>query len=272
MDYNKIYQDLIIKAKGRTLNESDYYERHHILPKCLGGVNTSDNIVNFLPEEHFVAHLLLVKIYPTNIKLIYAANMMSVSGTCTKRNNKRYGWLKRRLSLATSKNRIGRVAITNGENVRFVTSDSTIPEGWKRGRLPMSLTSKEKLSKAKKGKHVHTEQHKQKLQSKMLLSNPFKGKTHTKEVKQFLSERNKNRRWVYNPTTLEFKNIDKNQVDQYLQDGWCRGRNPLSLPKPKELKYTCKECGEPTHNPNYCSRSCATSRRNRIGTLRWKLK
>ena len=39
-----------------------YCERHHIVPKSIGGLNTDDNLVNLLPKEHCVAHMLLVKI------------------------------------------------------------------------------------------------------------------------------------------------------------------------------------------------------------------
>ena len=53
-----------------------YVEKHHVIPKCMGGDNKSRNIAILTPEEHYVAHLLLVKIYPTNYQLVYAANMM----------------------------------------------------------------------------------------------------------------------------------------------------------------------------------------------------
>ena len=40
-------------------------EKHHILPKSMGGSNGKENIVHFTPKEHFVAHHLLWKIYRT---------------------------------------------------------------------------------------------------------------------------------------------------------------------------------------------------------------
>ena len=70
MNYRKIYDQLINKARLRDLKKlpkSDpnyvYCERHHIVPKSIGGLNTDDNLVNLLPKEHFIAHRLLVKIY-----------------------------------------------------------------------------------------------------------------------------------------------------------------------------------------------------------------
>ena len=63
MNYQKIYNDLINSARRKILTE-DYIERHHIIPRCMGGDNNIENIVNLSAAEHFVAHQLLVKINP----------------------------------------------------------------------------------------------------------------------------------------------------------------------------------------------------------------
>lgn len=94
MDYSKHYNSLIIRAKTRIID--GYVEKHHIIPKCLGGTDDISNIVILTPEEHFLAHQLLVKIYPENKSIIFAARMMCVGSDNHKRNNKLYAWLKRR--------------------------------------------------------------------------------------------------------------------------------------------------------------------------------
>lgn len=99
MDYFKIYASLMAKGKERTLD--CYTEGHHIIPKCMGGLDSKENIVDLTPEEHFVAHLLLVKMYPKNGRLIYAANMMG------NRCNKKYGWLRRLHAIQQSKDHKG---------------------------------------------------------------------------------------------------------------------------------------------------------------------
>lgn len=76
MDYKNHYDRLIEKAKSRTLSKSVYSERHHIIPKCLGGDNSKTNIVRLLPKEHYIAHLLLFNLYPNNQSLAYAFWMM----------------------------------------------------------------------------------------------------------------------------------------------------------------------------------------------------
>lgn len=46
-----------------------FNEHHHIIPKCIGGTDTDDNIVALSSEEHFVAHRLLTKIFPESLAL-----------------------------------------------------------------------------------------------------------------------------------------------------------------------------------------------------------
>jgi len=79
MNYKKIYIDLILKAQSehRKKSANIYYERHHFIPKCMGGDNDEENLVLLTAKEHFVAHKLLVEIYPENKKLFYALTSMA---------------------------------------------------------------------------------------------------------------------------------------------------------------------------------------------------
>jgi len=145
MNYEKHYNNLIEKAKRRTL--TGYYEKHHIFPKCLGGEDSSDNIVNLTPEEHYVAHQLLVKIY-NHSSLVHAAVMMTVSGKNNfhRSKNKLHGWLRRRLQFAAKK-RIGKNNSSFGKPWYYNPKDGTakkflpneVPNGWVKGRSPNIL-------------------------------------------------------------------------------------------------------------------------------------
>lgn len=97
MNYCKIYESLIHKGKSRN-EELPVFETHHILPRCIGGSDNVENLVRLTPEEHYLAHLLLVKMYPGEIKLVYAANIMSGYHSNGKVTNKSFGWIRRRLS------------------------------------------------------------------------------------------------------------------------------------------------------------------------------
>lgn len=92
MNYIKIHNTIIDRAKLRATTE--YTEIHHIIPRSMGGTDDASNLVNLTPEEHYIVHQLLVKIYPDNKDLVFAANMMCVNRS----SNKLYGWLRRKMS------------------------------------------------------------------------------------------------------------------------------------------------------------------------------
>lgn len=96
MNYKRIYDTLIDRGKNRIL--TGYKESHHIIPRCLGGNDDENNLVYLTPEEHYICHLLLVKINPGHIGLVRAAMFLTASNKDQKRNNKMYGWLKRQYS------------------------------------------------------------------------------------------------------------------------------------------------------------------------------
>ena len=138
MDYNKHYFLLIDRAKTRIID--GYTENHHIIPRCLGGDDNPENLVRLTPEEHYLSHQLLVKIYPNNSKLIYAALMMCSSSKFTKRSNKLYGWLKRNYQ-SICKQRIGDKNgsygtrwVTNGNVSLKIKNDEVLPDGYSEGR------------------------------------------------------------------------------------------------------------------------------------------
>ena len=95
MNYQLHYDLLIVRAMKRKIFRG-YREKHHIIPRCMGGGNEKENLVKLTAEEHFVAHQLLVKIYPDEPKLVCAVIFMSYQ--CG--NNKVYGWIKRAMSKA----------------------------------------------------------------------------------------------------------------------------------------------------------------------------
>ena len=106
MNYQRHYDLLIERARNRTLE--GYCERHHVIPVCMGGGDEKGNLVKLTAEEHYVAHQLLVKMYPENYKLVFAANRMTHGGKDAIRNNKLYSWMRKKFSKALSRNLKGR--------------------------------------------------------------------------------------------------------------------------------------------------------------------
>lgn len=59
--YTLWYNNIIERAKTRKLPSGIYLEKHHVIPRSLGGTDVINNIVKLTAKEHFVCHLLLTK-------------------------------------------------------------------------------------------------------------------------------------------------------------------------------------------------------------------
>ena len=77
--YAKHYKLLIEKAIERGSVEG-FSERHHVLPRSLGGPDDNENLVELTGREHFVAHLLLHKMNPEHAGMAMAVLMMTGRG------------------------------------------------------------------------------------------------------------------------------------------------------------------------------------------------
>lgn len=154
----KHYWKLCNRALNRELPKKIFVEQHHMFPKCVFGDNTL--IVQLTPEEHYVAHQLLIKMYPDNPGLIYAAKMMTTNRRGHRGGNKLYGWLKGKASEAMK-----------GKEV--------------------SIETRLKMSAIRTGRSwgKHTEDHKERMSLKRRsVDNPFYGKTHSSESRKKMSE------------------------------------------------------------------------------------
>lgn len=237
MDYKKHYDLLINRAKNRLLET--YTEKHHIIPRCMGGNNLPENLVRLTPEEHYIAHQLLVKIYPDNLKLLHAANMMAVSNNKQVRNNKRYGWLKRRLSENVEwKEMVYKIFKENrpehpptfgkkwynNEIDSKMFFDSEVPDGWKRGRI---FKFKSQDSKNAAIKNLSASGHNKGKQTpdetKQKISKSLKGR---KKPKQFGEKRKGELNPAYGSTYIwvndgvkNYRWNDKNNIPSNLQIG-----------------------------------------------------
>ena len=75
--YRLWHNNIIAKAKNRTLD--CYKEKHHILPRSLGGSNDKSNLVELTAREHFIVHMLLCKftVGVARRSMLYAFKAMS---------------------------------------------------------------------------------------------------------------------------------------------------------------------------------------------------
>jgi hypothetical protein len=132
--YEKWYFDIINNAKGRVNN--GYTETHHILPKCLGGSDSIDNLVVLTAREHFLCHILLTK-------FITGDNLYKVVGSAMAmlaRTSKQYRYHNHMLLINVKK--------LQAEIMSKRMSGAT---PWNKG-IAHSNETRQKISLAKKGK------------------------------------------------------------------------------------------------------------------------
>jgi hypothetical protein len=89
MNYSIIYSDLMDRANkaDRVKGTGEYYESHHVIPRCLGGSDDKNNLVLLSAREHFLAHWMLCRIYKGNSSIIKAFNRMCCTMTEERRCN-----------------------------------------------------------------------------------------------------------------------------------------------------------------------------------------
>jgi hypothetical protein len=177
----------ITRAK---LNE--YQEKHHIIPRSLGGSDEDHNLVLLTAREHFICHMLLPKMLEGNAKhkMIHAAIGMKRSST-----GKRY--FNARLYQTARKQ------FTEIAKVRYLgkkLSDETKQKmSEARKGMPKSEDHKKNIANALRGmkKEPMKEEVKQKISSKLKgKESPNKGNRFslTDEQRAKISESNRRRK------------------------------------------------------------------------------
>ena len=213
LTYEEFIQN-ILETRGRFNCGDGYHERHHIIPKCLGGGNEEENLIDLFAKEHFIAHKLLAQENPDNNSLVFAWTCMAFP------NNK----VQERYEVTPEEYEEAKKAISKAMFGRVVSEET-----------------RQKLSEAHKGKNAgenhpfygkhHTEESKKKMsKNRIYLSgenNPNYGKHLSEQAKQKISE--SNRKFVlcietgiiYKSLTkaAEFANVSKAAISHC-----CRGK------------------------------------------------
>lgn len=152
MNYKKIYTNII---ENRKITPFDgYVEKHHIIPRCLGGSDDESNLVSLSAREHFICHLLLTKCYEPNTieykKMIKAFMMMLickredqeryVSSREFERIREQYSNIMKEIMKDNQKgdknSQYGTVWVHNDETreIKKIKKTDVLPEGWVLGR------------------------------------------------------------------------------------------------------------------------------------------
>lgn len=111
MNYQRIYDEFIADRRSKPV-PMGYTERHHILPRSLGGSDDPENLIDLTAEDHLFAHMLLAKIYGGG--MWHAVCIMMGKGSQKRRISNR----KLRTAYQISRVEVGRVQSerVRGEN------------------------------------------------------------------------------------------------------------------------------------------------------------
>jgi len=153
--YTLWYKNIINRAQSRILN--GYSERHHIIPKSLGGLDSQENIAILTAHEHYVCHKLLTKMVCSDAK-----HKMNLAAFRMSHSNKYHN----------------RHKITGSEYARLKENFAKSISELKKGKpgIPRSIETRTKMSKSKIGK-VMSEETKQKISVSSI------GKKHSEDTK-----------------------------------------------------------------------------------------
>jgi len=150
--YTRWYFNIV---NARLLNPAQgYTEKHHIIPKSMGGSNRKSNLVSLTAKEHFVCHLLLTRM--TDSKgMRLAALAMTRSNRTQKRHKvtgRMFQSIREAASLAVTGTNNPMYGKTHSPETRKKISDKVIESNVKAGPKKHSEEAKKKIGEANKGR------------------------------------------------------------------------------------------------------------------------
>lgn len=151
--YTRIYYILIERAKSRTILKETYTEKHHIIPRSLGGNNSNDNIAVLTAKEHYICHLLLIRMTAgsNKTKMRYAAYKLTLKNAHQQQRykvtGKQYQYLKEQMAIANSE----RTGPNLGKSMSQKTKDKISNSLKGRSTGPKTAEHRRKISLSKTG-------------------------------------------------------------------------------------------------------------------------
>lgn len=175
MNYQNIYNQIIERAKTRILE--GYKEKHHIIPRCLGGDNIKGNLVLLTAREHLICHLLLCEIYPENDKLKIALWLMVIN-----KNKKKYQRYKISSRMYEKLKKENAIIISKIHKNKKLSKETKLKIS-KANSKPKPLYFKEIAKKSRKNKR-----HSEETKLKMSLNSKIKGLPRSIKIKLKISK------------------------------------------------------------------------------------
>jgi hypothetical protein len=235
--YTKFYNSIVenaLRGNRIKLKPADdsyiYYETHHIIPKCIGGGNELENLVNLTAREHFLVHWLLTKMISDKKKkhkLIEAFGAMSLTKEGFRVLSSKQFEISRKYQGIASYHRNKGIP----KSVEHKKKISESNRGYNKNKTFDEIHGTEKAKtiriKMAESAKVRPSRNQETIE-KTALSNT--GKKRSKEFIESCKIRNKG---SYNPTYGKIwindkiqtnKLINKNELEIYVENGWIKGR------------------------------------------------
>jgi hypothetical protein len=188
--YTTIYFAIITRAKDRMI--TGYVEKHHVIPKSLGGNNSKSNIVTLTAKEHYICHRLLVKMTEglNKKKMVYALNLMLAKSLKQKR------FVPTAAVYQKIKEEVAKVNLFYDKDFqkkyRSLNHTGKIRSEESRSRMSAAWTEERKDNNPLKGRKTGKSWNKGKVCPQLSgTNNGFYGKTHSAEFKEQLSNNRK---------------------------------------------------------------------------------
>lgn len=223
MNYQNIYNQLIEKRKNNKLSKKECYcEEHHIVPLSEGGLDTKENKVFLTAREHYIAHLLLAKIYD-DYKMYSAITYMQTGRLKDRKfkyNNKLYGKMREELGKKNSERMKGNIPWNKGKTGIYTEETRRKISESKKGKK-LSEECKIKLSLSHSGKKHHNYGKHLSEEIRMKISDSLKGIKITEETRRKLSEAlkgEKNPNYGKHPSEETRRKISKAHKGKKLSD------------------------------------------------------
>jgi len=227
MNYKSIYDNIVIRGLDRKFSwkkSDEYFERHHIIPRCMGGSNKRSNLVMLTAKEHFVCHHLLWMMNRTNKGLTLGFHKMRSA------NKKQH---ERTFSLTAKEYSKLRSDLSNAFKGRII-SDETKAKISASQKLRYSLFTDNEMKDLYKDRFSSNE-----TRSKM--SNSAQGKKHTWNNKKgsIGSSNPKAKRCCVN--AIEFGCIKDAAIYAKEHFGICLGTVKKRFNDPNDLVFVKEE-------------------------------
>ena len=191
MTYEEFIQN-ILYVRGRFACGEEYYERHHIVPKCMDGTDEEENLIDLFAKEHYEAHKLLALENPDNKKLQYAWWMM-----CHCKNDDRQYEVNaeeyEELRITFSKNISGKNHPMYGKHIseehrKKLKQAITGENNYLYGKHPSEEARKKMSEAAKNRPPISDETRKKMSEVHSGEKHPMFGRHHTEEARKKMSE------------------------------------------------------------------------------------